>query len=199
MPPAESGELLNRKPSYYLSWSTPILSPTRSRGREGTVGYTSSWASAKEVICTESSRSRKGSFCLRVKWWSGLFRSLWLCRYCSDSQTHSIPLAPREEGGWQAYFRKKFPQVHAKNVFFWKSIYEVDPVALVLALECFWMGDIHIEVDMDFMSNWRGSQCSISLLFIGKSILRALSWQREKNNHVCYQLVSYVISPRWLG
>lgn len=67
MPPAESGELLNRKPSCCLSWSTPILSPTRSHGREGTVCYTSSWASVKEVICTESLRSRKGSFCLRVR------------------------------------------------------------------------------------------------------------------------------------
>lgn len=86
---------------------------------------------------------------------------------CSDRygsagtvQTHSIPLAPREWGNGRRILGKNFPKyVHAKNVIFWKSIYEVDPVAHVLALECFWMGDIHIEVDMNFMSNWRGSQC----------------------------------------
>lgn len=45
------------------------------------------------------------------------------------------------------------------------------------------MSDIHIEVDMDFMSNSTGSQFSIHLIFIVKSTLRTL----------CYQLVSCVI------
>lgn len=97
MPPAESGELLNRKLSSCLSWSTLILSPTRSRGREGTVCCTSSWDSVKEVICTESSKSRKGDFCLRVRWLSGLFRSPWLCRYCQDSEH---PTCSTVTGAW---------------------------------------------------------------------------------------------------
>lgn len=116
MPPAESGELLNRKLSFCLSWSTLILSPTRSRGREGTVCCTLSWASAKEVICTESSKNGRGSFCLRVRWWNGLFRSPWLCRYCPDSQ-HST--CSKVTGGWQVNFRKMLPQMLTwkKNVF----------------------------------------------------------------------------------
>ncbi|XP_012575722.1 PREDICTED: serine/threonine-protein kinase Nek4 isoform X2 [Condylura cristata] len=48
---------------------------------------TLSWASVKEVICTESSRSRKGGFFLSVGWWSGLFRSQWLCR---DLKTQNV-------------------------------------------------------------------------------------------------------------
>lgn len=110
MPPAESGELLNRKLSSCLSWSTPTLSPTRSRGRVGTVCCTSSWASVKEVICTESSKSRKGGFCLRARWWSGLFRLPWLCRYCWDSG-HSTCSKVTE--GWLAHFREMIPQIYS--------------------------------------------------------------------------------------
>lgn len=80
----ESGELLNRKFSFCFSWSILILLFIRSFGREGMVCCISLWVFAKEVICIESLRSRRGSFCLRVRWWSGLFRLLWFCRYCLD-------------------------------------------------------------------------------------------------------------------
>lgn len=113
MPPAESGELLNRKLSSCLSWSTLILSPTRSRGREATVCYTSSWASVKEVICTESSKNRRGSFCLRVRWWNGLFRSLWLCRYCPDTAFHLFQVM-----GMAGGFLEMLPQM-----FTWRKIH----------------------------------------------------------------------------
>lgn len=115
-PPAESGGLLNRKLSSCLSWSTLILSPTRSPGREGTVCCTSSWASAKEAICTESSKSNRGGFCLRVGWWSGLFRSPWLCRYCRDLR-HPTRF---KVTGWQVECRKMLSQMltSTKCIFF---------------------------------------------------------------------------------
>lgn len=43
------------------------------------------------------------------------------------------------------------------DVVFLKFVYEVDLVFDVVVLECFWMSDIYIEVDMDFMFNFRGS------------------------------------------
>lgn len=186
-PLAESGALLNRKLSSCLSWSTLTLSPTRSHGREGTVCCTSSWASAKEVICTESSKNRRGGFCLRVRWWSGLFRSPWLCRYCPDSQ-HSI--CSKVTGGGQVDFRK---MLHEKK----KSIYEVDPVPLAIAFECFWINDVCVEVDMDF--GLRGMPVLYSLNIYSKINFKGPESTKSKEWPFLLPAGQLCHTARWLG
>lgn len=136
-----------------------------------TEGAASAWESGGGVVCSD----RHGS--------------------AGTVQTPSIPFAPRwqAEGRWilGKCFMKK------KCILKKKSIYEVDPVPLAIAFECFWTNDVYVEVDVDF--GLRGMPVLYSLNIYSKINFKGPESTKSKEWPFLLPAGQLCHTARWLG